>query len=85
MIEQHGPHLPTGTDVYIPSARLRAVKTLLAAEGIESLIIPPFYWGVNVVSASFPASIQGPAGGDDRMLTDVDEKAWAGDGKNTCF
>src|SRR5690348_287067 len=58
VIEQHGPHLPTATDVYIPSARLRAVKRLLAEEGVESIIIPPFYWGVNFVSASFPASIK---------------------------
>jgi creatinine amidohydrolase len=58
VIEQHGPHLPTGTDVYIPSARLRAVKRRLAAAGVESIIIPPFYWGVNHVSASFPASIK---------------------------
>ena len=58
VIEQHGPHLPTGTDVYIPSARLRIVKAMLAEKGIEALIVPPFYWGVNHVSASFPASIR---------------------------
>ncbi len=56
VIEQHGPHLPTGTDVYLPSARLRDVKKLLSARGIEALIVPPYYWGVNVVSGSFPAS-----------------------------
>ena len=58
VVEQHGPHLPTGTDIYIPSARLRLVRRMLADEGIEALIIPPFYWGVNHVSASFPASIK---------------------------
>lgn len=58
VIEQHGPHLPTGTDVYIPSARLRIVKAKLAEQGIEALIVPPFYWGVNHVSASFPASFR---------------------------
>ncbi|MFJ8745354.1 creatininase family protein [Embleya sp. NPDC127516] len=56
VIEQHGPHLPTGTDVYLPSARLRAVRRLLAHRGIEALIVPPYYWGINVVSGSFPAS-----------------------------
>jgi creatinine amidohydrolase len=56
VIEQHGPHLPAGTDVYLPSARLRAVRRLLAERGIEALIVPPYYWGVNVVSGSFPAS-----------------------------
>jgi len=57
VIEQHGPHLPAATDVYIPSVRLRTVKRLLAEQGIEALIIPPFYWGVNHVSAAFPATI----------------------------
>ncbi|MFI0481435.1 creatininase family protein [Actinomadura sp. 9N215] len=56
VIEQHGPHLPTGTDVYVPVARLRAVQALLAERGVQALIMPPYYWGVNVVSGSFPAS-----------------------------
>ena len=58
VIEQHGPHLPAGTDVYLPSARLRRVKALLAERGVPSVIVPPYYWGVNFVSASFPASFQ---------------------------
>ena len=56
VIEQHGPHLPTGTDVYLPSIRLRQVKRLLAVRGVQALIVPPYYWGVNEVSGSFPAS-----------------------------
>jgi creatinine amidohydrolase len=56
VIEQHGPHLPTGTDVYLPSSRLRDVKAELAQRGTQALIVPPYYWGVNVVSGAFPAS-----------------------------
>lgn len=56
VIEQHGPHLPTGTDVYLPQARLRQVKQALQERGILALIVPPYYWGVNVVSGAFPAS-----------------------------
>jgi len=56
VIEQHGPHLPTGTDVYLPSARLREVRTKLESGGISALIMPSYYWGVNIVSGSFPAS-----------------------------
>jgi len=56
VIEQHGPHLPTGTDVYIPQARLRETRKILAERGITALIVPPYYWGVNVVSGAFPAS-----------------------------
>lgn len=84
VVEQHGPHLPTGTDIYIPSARLRAVQRLLSGEGIEALIIPPFYWGVNVVSASFPASIKVRAEVMIELLLDV-MKSLAGDGLKRLF
>lgn len=84
VIEQHGPHLPTATDVYIPSARLRAVKRLLAADGVESLIVPPFYWGVNHVSASFPASIKVRAEVMVELVSDV-IKSLAGDGIQRVF
>jgi creatinine amidohydrolase len=56
VIEQHGPHLPLGTDVYMPSELLRRVRTILATKGVSSVIMPPFYWGVNQVSGSFPGS-----------------------------
>lgn len=56
VIEQHGPHLPLGTDVYMPSELLRRVRGLLTAKGVESVIAPPFFWGVNQVSGMFPGS-----------------------------
>src|SRR5699024_7257262 len=56
VIEQHGPHLPIATDIYLPTDRVRRIKSILAAREITALIMPPFYWGINVVSGSFPAS-----------------------------
>jgi creatinine amidohydrolase len=56
VIEQHGPHLPLGTDVYIPSAVLRVARRALAAKGIPCVIAPPFYWGVNHVTGTFAGS-----------------------------
>ena len=56
VIEQHGPHLPLATDVYMPQELLRRVRKLLAARGVNSVIMPPFYWGVNQVSGLFPGS-----------------------------
>jgi len=38
VIEQHGPHLPLATDVYLPSLMLRRVKTLLQENGIFRVI-----------------------------------------------
>ncbi len=56
VIEQHGPHLPLATDVYVPAAILRGARSMLAARGIESVIVPPFYWGVNHVTGGFAGS-----------------------------
>ena len=56
VIEQHGPHLPLGTDVYVPMAVLRLARRVLAGRGIESVIVPPCYLGVNHVTASYAGS-----------------------------
>src|SRR5260370_23686283 len=56
VIEQHGPHLPLGTDVYMPSELLRRVRRQLKEKGVESVIIPPIYWGVDQDSVPFPGS-----------------------------
>src|SRR2546423_8042349 len=57
VIEEHGPHLPLATDVYLPSATLRQVRQQLAAQGRPAVIVPPFYWGVNSLTAGFVGSI----------------------------
>jgi creatinine amidohydrolase len=56
VIEEHGPHLPLATDVYVPCATLREARTILAKRGIESVIAPPFYWGINAATAAFAGS-----------------------------
>jgi creatinine amidohydrolase len=58
VIEQHGPHLPLATDVYVPCATLTEARRLLTERGIASVIAPPFYWGVNVASAHFAGSFE---------------------------
>ncbi|MGH7390372.1 MAG: creatininase family protein [Candidatus Rokuibacteriota bacterium] len=56
VIEQHGPHLPLGVDVYLPQATLKRTRRMLAGRGVPALVIPPFYWGINNVTGSFPGS-----------------------------
>lgn len=58
VMEQHGPHLPLATDVYMPYALLRRVREELSAKDIESVIMPPFYYGVNHVTGMFPGSFE---------------------------
>ncbi len=58
VLEQHGPHLPLATDVYLPYALLREARKILAARNVPSILMPPFYWGVNYVTASFPATFE---------------------------
>jgi creatinine amidohydrolase len=56
VIEEHGPHLPLAVDVYGAYLQSRMVKSELEGRGIKSLIVPPFYWGINVATGSFGGS-----------------------------
>lgn len=58
VIEQHGPHLPLATDVYLPYALLRQAGDILDDRGIPSVLMPPFYWGVNHVTGLFPGTFE---------------------------
>jgi creatinine amidohydrolase len=56
VIEEHGPHLPLGVDVYGSYLIAKMVRADLEKKGIRSLIAPPFYWGMNNATASFAGS-----------------------------
>ena len=70
-IEEHGPHLPLATDVYVPSAQLLQIQRRLAQKKISSVIVPAYYWGVNHVTGSFPGSIDVRPEVMAELMTDV--------------
>lgn len=56
VIEEHGPHLCLGTDIYTAHLYCLAVKDKLQALGHEAMIAPPFYWGVCQSTGGFTGS-----------------------------
>ena len=58
VIGQNARPLPLATDVYMPYALLRRVRPMLEAKGIGSVLMPPFYWGINHVTGLFPGTFE---------------------------
>jgi creatinine amidohydrolase len=59
--EAHGPHLPLETDVIIAQESCRRAALLLAQEGLECVIAPPFYYGVTNFGMPFAGTVTMPA------------------------
>lgn len=56
--EQHGPHLPVGTDTIQSTETLRYAHDILLADyGVESLIAPTIPWGICPGAMCYPGSI----------------------------
>lgn len=58
VIEEHGPHLCLGTDIYTAHEYCRRVKALFERGGRTVLLAPPFYWGVCQCTGGFIGSFQ---------------------------
>ena len=56
VIEEHGPHMCLGTDTYLTYNFARDVKKGLLASGVESIIAPIYYWGINAAMNGFAGS-----------------------------
>ncbi len=56
VIEEHGPHMGLGADTYLAYLRCKLLRRELETRGVKTLIAPPFYWGINHNTGSFPGS-----------------------------
>ncbi len=56
VVEEHGPHLDLSPDIYLTCLFARNMKAQLAARGIEAVIAPPYYFGINTDTGAFPGS-----------------------------
>lgn len=71
--EQHGPHLPLGTDTLIAEAHLARVRELLPA-ALRVLILPVQPIGISTEHIAFPGTLTLPA--------DVALKSWTAIGES---
>jgi creatinine amidohydrolase len=58
VIEEHGPQLCLGTDIYTAHIQCLFIKKKLKERGVEAVIAPPFYWGVCQSTGSFIGSFR---------------------------
>lgn len=56
VIEEHGPQLPLGTDIYTAHIKCMYIKDKLESNGHSPVIAPPFYWGVCQATGGFIGS-----------------------------
>ena len=62
VIEQHSHHLPLATDTYGAYLLCSLIQKDLAERGIQVLIAPPYYFGVNATTADVSRVHQHQAG-----------------------
>ena len=58
VIEEHGPHLCLGTDIYIAHIHSLFIKQRLEEKGLQVVLAPPFYWGICQSTGSFIGSFR---------------------------
>lgn len=72
VIEEHGYHLPLGTDIYLAVSQAWNIKDEMEKAGEACVIAPPYYWGtMQVVTKNFPGSFTARPETIRMMLLDI--------------
>lgn len=58
VIEEHGPQLCLGTDIYTAHIHSLFIKEKLEQKGLKVVIAPPFYWGICQSTGGFIGSFK---------------------------
>lgn len=56
VVEEHGPHMSCGIDAYLGYLFCKLVRQELESRGVQALIAPPLYWGINRTTHVFPGT-----------------------------
>jgi len=71
VIEEHGPHIACGSDIYQSYLYCKLIKQELHKSGVPAIIAPPFYWGINTSTRNFPGSFDVRPETMKALLTDI--------------
>ena len=69
--EPHGPHLPLDTDVVIAQTAAVRAATLLLAEGVRALVLPPLAYAVTEYASGFAGALSLPPATARALVRDV--------------
>jgi len=78
--EQHGHHLPLGTDGLLANAVLNAARVRLPAR-VSLVVLPPLPYGKSNEHAGFAGTLSLRAGTLRRVLRDIAEGVWSSGGR----
>lgn len=71
VVEEHGPHMSVAVDIFMSYLMAREAQKHLSAADVDTVIAPPFYWGVNGTTKKFPGSFYVSMDIVEKMLLDI--------------
>lgn len=71
IVEEHGPHMDLSPDIYCAYLSCRFLKQKLKQKGINSIIAPPYYWGISDDVKNYPGTFSVKPETFKAMLNDI--------------